>query len=150
MFSKCTLNVIKNPLQVCWIERVLVMNGNKIEKIMNNLKIIFPPQENSFKNNLSTMFKKLEMDEYLAMSAPTYMHSLDQNRYLFTTPLHHEKIRKPNEEDIFPLVASLCQGIKRKSMLYDLRKNSPALEKLQNKEEKDRLIQLREKIQLKF
>ena len=49
-----------------------------------------------------------------------------------------------------PFIGSLCQKISGSHNLYDITKNSDKLNKLNNLEEKEKLVKLRQDIQLKF
>ena len=76
------------------------------------------------------------------LSAPTYLHSLEPDRFMFTTPLLHEKLRDPADGEMFPSVATLCARIPKTRKKYNLNK-SKKLNALPESEEKRRPEQLR-------
>ena len=115
-----------------------------------NLKRIFPstPEKNSVISLLPDIFSKIELDEHLLLSMPTFHHILDPNQRIFNTKLKNEKIRMPNATaEILPSVGSLCHKITNSHNLYNITKNSDRLNKLKNAGEKEKLEKLRSDIQ---
>ena len=92
------INMLENPLRPGWETTLFVLNGRNIEDIMTQLKNIFPPQEKSITDLLPSILTKVEFDEHLVLSAPTFHHSLDPDQFLFNTKLKNEVIRRPNDD----------------------------------------------------
>ena len=137
-------------MRPAWADRLAVVNGRNIEKIFSNLRNIFPPQAKSIISSLPEIFTKLELDEVLALSAPTFEHTLEPDRYMFNTPLQFERLRRPNDDEMFSTIASLCLQDKTLKSAYDITSNSCRLDALPESEGKARLIQLREKLSTRF
>ena len=148
--SLSILNVVENPMRSAWADRLAVVNGKNIGKIFSNFRNIFPPQSKSIICSLPEIFTKLELDEVLALSAPTFEHHLEPDRFMFNTPLQFERLRRPNDEEMFSTVASLCLRDETQKSAYDITINSRRLDALAESEGKARLIQLREKLCTRF
>merc|ERR1711973_478201 len=146
------LNIIDNPLREAWSDRLHVLNGRNIADVFSNLKRFFPPQDKpTIISHLPEIFSKIELDEHLLLSMPTFHHILDPNQRIFNTLLKNEKIRMPNATpEILPSIGVLCHKIRDSHNLYDITKNSDKLDNLNNVEEKRKLEKLRTDIQKKF
>ena len=104
------LNVLDNPLRDGWDDQLFVLNGRNILDTFRNLRRIFPSQEkNLVIMLLPEIFLKIEIDEHLLLSMPTFHHILDPNQRIFNTLLKNEKIRMPNATpEILPSIRALC------------------------------------------
>ena len=76
------LNVLDNPLRDGWDDQLFVLNGRNVLDTFKNLRRIFPStqEKNSVTSLLPEIFSKIELDEHLLLSAPTFHHILDPNQ----------------------------------------------------------------------
>merc|ERR1711973_389423 len=146
------LNIVDNPLREARSDRLHVLNGRNVADVFSNLKRFFPSQDKpTIIGQLPEIFSKIELDEHLLLSMPTFHHILDPNQHIFNTHLRNEKIRMPNADpEILPSIGSLCKKISGHSRLYDITTNSTKLENLPDLTEKKKLETLRKEIQKKY
>ena len=107
------LNVIDNPLMEAKKDRLHVLNGRNVAEVFSNLIRFFPPQAKpTILGQLPEIFSKIEFDEHLMLSMPTFQHILEPNQHLFNSLLKNEEIRMPNADpEILPSIGSLCKWI---------------------------------------
>merc|ERR1712107_967647 len=93
-------------------DRIAALNGANLPKIRN---FFFPPRDDSIFDSISKVLNSLELDEHLALLAPTYKHSKESTGHLFVQSLKEETLRKFGQPNALPNIASLCKRVSNKS-----------------------------------
>ena len=80
------INAVDHITRQSFKDRMDVINGANITRVLQNFAGAIPPRDDSITDSLPGIFNLLEMDEHLALLAPTYLHSRDPTPRTFHVP----------------------------------------------------------------
>ena len=92
--STCMFNALEYVTEKTKVDRMVVLNGANILPLCHIYRNAFPPRADSIFESLPEVLNQLELDEHLALLAPTYGHSKESTGALFLQPLETETLRK--------------------------------------------------------